>query len=59
MAKQLAHGDARFDFMVQRQVGSRSTPIEDPTIDWDERIAPFTKVAVIRVPSQSFTSAGG
>jgi hypothetical protein len=57
MATQLAAGEATFDFMIQKQVDPRSTPVEDPTVEWEEQIAPFTKVATIRIPSQSFTSA--
>jgi hypothetical protein len=56
MARQLASGDASFDFMVQLQTDPREMPVEDPTIRWKERASPFRKVATIRIPSQDFTS---
>src|SRR5436190_11751929 len=56
MARQLASGEASFDFAVQLQSHPRDMPIEDPTIRWQERASPFRKVATIRIPSQDFTS---
>jgi hypothetical protein len=56
MARELAAGEALFDFMVQRQADPETMPVEDPTIPWSERRAPFRKVATIRIPSQAFTS---
>lgn len=47
-----------FEFMIQRQVDPISTPIEDATIEWETIEAPFVKVAQIRIPKQSFKSAG-
>lgn len=52
MAAQLGSGEAVFDFLVQRWVDDRQTPVDDPTIDWDERVAPFEPIARIRIPSQ-------
>ena len=31
-------------------------PIEDPTIEWSEKDAPFIPVARITIPAQAFTS---
>lgn len=56
MARQLASGEASFDFMVQRRTDPREMPIEDPTIRWKERASPFRKVATIIIPSQDFAS---
>jgi hypothetical protein len=56
MARQLACGEASFDFTVQLQSDPREMPVEDPTIRWKERASPFRKVATIRIPSQEFTS---
>jgi hypothetical protein len=56
MARQLASGEASFDFMVQLQTDPRDMPVEDPTIRWKERASPFRKVATIRVAPQDFTS---
>ncbi|WP_347986077.1 hypothetical protein [Methylomonas sp. AM2-LC] len=45
MQKQLAKGEACFDFMVQLRTHPSEMPIEDPTIAWNEVIAPFNRVA--------------
>ncbi len=56
MQKQLAQGEACFDFMVQLQSVSAKMPIEDPTLEWNEEDSPFIRVAEITIPTQSFTS---
>ncbi len=56
MARQLEHGEAMFDFMVQRQTDPRRMPVEDPTVRWKERRSPFRTVATIRIGAQDFTS---
>ena len=56
IARQLACGDASFDFMVQLQTDPRKMPIEDPTIRWKERRSPFRTVATIHIPTQDSTS---
>jgi hypothetical protein len=55
MAAQLDRGEARFEFLVQRFVDDRRTPIDDPTVDWKESVAPFEAVAEIHIPSQVVT----
>jgi Dyp-type peroxidase family len=45
-----------FEFLVQRQADPISMPVEDPTVRWSERDAPFRKVARIRITHQDFTS---
>ena len=57
MKQQLAGQGASFDFMVQFQSDQKQMPIEDASIVWDETIAPFQKVATIKIPSQQFDSA--
>ena len=54
MIRQLATGDALFDFTVQLQIGAETMPIEDPGKAWDETVSPFRKVATIRIPKQEF-----
>ena len=54
--RQLTSGDACFDFMVQFQTDAELMPVEDATVEWDESVSPFTKVARIHIPSQSFES---
>jgi catalase len=54
MIKWLNEGDACFNFAVQPQTDPATQPIEDPTVLWDESKAPFTDVASIRIPKQTF-----
>ena len=56
MSSQLHQREAVFDFLVQLQTDPVTMPVEDPTVPWDESAAPFTKVATIRIPIQSFES---
>ena len=56
MRKQLSQGQACFDFLVQLRTHPLKMPIEDPTIEWDEKDAPFFPVARITIPSQKFDS---
>jgi Dyp-type peroxidase family len=50
----LARGPAVFDFMIQRQAEPARMPIEDPSVAWRERDAPFVKVASLVIPQQDF-----
>ncbi|WP_353155090.1 catalase family protein [Herminiimonas fonticola] len=56
MVRQLAQGEAVFDFCVQLQTDADSMPIEDPGKEWREAQSPFRKVATIRIPQQEFDS---
>jgi hypothetical protein len=56
MAAHLAAREACFDFMVQFQIDPVTMPVEDSSIEWDERVSPFIKVARIRIPPQTFDS---
>jgi hypothetical protein len=56
MVAYLSERDACFDFAVQFQTDPVKMPVEDPSIDWDERASPFVKVAKIRIPRQVFDS---
>ena len=51
MVKQLAAGEAVFDFAVQFQTDPDAMPIEDPGIAWDEKVSPFLKVATLTIPA--------
>ncbi len=57
MQKHLDHGAACFDFMVQLRTRAIEMPIEDPTIEWNEKDAPFITVAKITIPSQQFNTS--
>jgi len=56
MATWLAHKDACFVFAVQPQTDPATQPVEDPTVVWDETMAPLIDVASIRIPQQKFDS---
>jgi catalase len=47
---------ACFALQVQQQNPEYYMPIEDPSVEWSERISPFETVATIRVPAQDFDS---
>jgi hypothetical protein len=54
LARHLSQQGAAFDFMIQRRTRPDAMPVEDPTVAWDEQAAPFTPVARITIPPQSF-----
>lgn len=56
MKAHLRESDAFFDFMIQVQKDPEQMPVENSTIEWDERKSPFIKVATIRIPKQDFDS---
>ncbi len=56
MTKQLASQDTTFDFKVQLQTDAAKMPVEDPTVEWDEKESPFVKVATIQIPQQDFNT---
>jgi len=49
---EMARIDAEWEFQVQLCRDLTKQPIEDPTVEWDETISPFQRVAVLRVPAQ-------
>ncbi len=55
MVEHLAERDASFDFLVQPRTSSAMS-VEDALIDWPEAEAPFYKVAMIRIPKQTFAT---
>jgi catalase len=52
LAHHLSAQEACFDFEVQVRTNAASMPIEDATIEWAEKEAPFVKVARITIPPQ-------
>jgi len=52
--KHLNQTQATFDFMVQFQEDPEKMPIEDASIEWKEKDAPFFKVATLKIPMQQF-----
>jgi hypothetical protein len=56
MEKQLNEKDYYFDFLIQFQVDVNKTPIDDLSVRWKEKYAPFVKLATIRIPKQQFNT---
>lgn len=50
LEERLRAGDVEFDFVAQFFVDEARTPIEDTSVAWDPAIAPFVKVARLRIP---------
>jgi hypothetical protein len=50
LEERLLNGDVVFDFVVQFFVDEARTPIEDTSVAWDPDVAPFVKVAELRIP---------
>jgi hypothetical protein len=57
LASSVANGEACFDFYVQVNRDPRRMPIEDPTVEWSEREAPYLRVATLRIPRQTGVSS--
>jgi hypothetical protein len=49
-------GEACFNFFVQLQADVFKTPVEDPSIVWDEKLAVPELVGTFRFPKQNFES---
>ncbi|MBS7660335.1 catalase family protein [Pseudomonas lalucatii] len=47
---------ACFALQVQKQNPAHYMPIEDPSVEWDEALAPYETVANIQLPAQDFDS---
>lgn len=56
LAQRLSSSPVRFEFLVQRYVDDARTPVDDATIEWQERESPFERVASLTVPAQEFRS---
>jgi hypothetical protein len=54
MRAHLDQEEATFDFLVQFYVDEQRTPIEDATVEWRPKDAPYERVATIRIPRQRF-----
>jgi len=59
LSKRLASGPVRYELRVQPFVDAASTPIEDPSIDWDPAVTPWTTVADIELVKQDTESERG
>ena len=56
LVRDLRERDACFELAVQLQDPTKNMPIEDPTIEWDERESPYVPVATLRIPRQEFST---
>ncbi len=56
LAARLSSEEVELDFLVQAQADPRRMPIEDASIEWQERLSPFVPVAKISIPRQRFDS---
>ena len=54
MERSLTKATACFDFMVQFQTDPIKMPIENASVEWDETLSPFIKVATITIDGQGF-----
>ncbi|CAN5493011.1 catalase family protein [soil metagenome] len=52
----LAKAPLLFDFQLQFFVDEVSTPIENPSVEWEPSRAPFVTVARLEIPQQDFAS---
>jgi Animal haem peroxidase/Catalase len=56
--RRLAAGDVRFELCVQRFADARSTPIEDMSVAWRERVSPVEPVAVLTIARRDASGQG-
>jgi hypothetical protein len=56
LVRDLRDGPACFELAIQLQDPTKNMPIEDPSIQWDERDSPYVPVATLRIPSQEFST---
>lgn len=56
MSARLKKGGACFEFLIQRRTDPAREPVEDPTMEWSEKMSPFAPVAAIDIPAQGFES---
>lgn len=57
LRRHLEETDATFDLMVQFHQNEKSTPIDDATVEWSPREAPWHPVARIKIPRQEIDGA--
>jgi hypothetical protein len=59
LANCLKSSDAVFDFCVQLQTDPVAMPVEDLTVEWDERVSKPIPVATLTIPAQDIESEDG
>lgn len=58
MKTHLSNSNVCFDFMVQFQIDPITMPVEDASVEWDETVSPFQKIATLTIANQDFQNAG-
>lgn len=56
LADTLQSASACFEFVVQPRNTDANTPLDDATVIWEEKDSPFTPIARVHIPPQTFTS---
>jgi hypothetical protein len=56
LVRDLRDAPGCFELAIQLQDPTKNMPIEDPTIQWDERDSPYVPVATLRIPRQEFST---
>jgi hypothetical protein len=56
LVRELAEGDAVFDFTIQIRTHPEQMSLEDGLAIWDESVSPYRKVATLTIPRQTFDS---
>ncbi len=56
MKEHLKNQAGCFVLAVQFQTDAKAMPIEDPTMEWNEKVSRFVKVATLTIPKQDFES---
>ncbi|MGO7964707.1 peroxidase family protein [Rhizobium ruizarguesonis] len=59
IAARLRDGPVEFDFLLQRYVDEKLTPIEDGAVEWTEDASRPIRVATLTIPSQDIDAAPG
>jgi hypothetical protein len=57
LRRHLEEAEASFDFMIQFHQNQKTTPIDDATVEWSPREAPWHPVARITIPRQAIDGA--
>jgi hypothetical protein len=59
LGARLRRGPVHYDFRVQFYVDATRTPIEDASVEWQEKDAPFLTLARLTLPEQDVSGARG
>ena len=56
LVPEIGEHDYAFELQAQLCVDPLRMPIENTSIEWSEKLSPFTKIATIRIPKQDISS---